>query len=370
MPPKAQTTKPLRIFLAADGQGGAIHAGAFQKAFEDLGHTTAYFQWKGYFRNYPYEKSQANTTWDRIKSAYYRFQNKMTFGPAMLKLNDDLVAQAKAFKPDLIYVYRGTHVWPCTLKRLKKATGAKVFGYNNDDPFSPTYPTYFWRHFRRGIQLYDHVFAYRAKNIADYTAAGYANTSILRSYFIKGSNKPLTPKPTNNAFSCDVIFIGHYEADGRDDVLMHLINNGINFKLFGTLWENAPRYQELKSHMGGHIKPLYGADYNTALNSAKIALVFLSKINNDSYTRRCFEIPATGTLMASEYTEDLANNLYKPDEEAIYFTSKEELLTKLQNLLANPKKLNAIAAAGHARILKDGHEVTDRARQIINTLSL
>ena len=363
MPP--ETNKPLRILLVSDGQCFSIHAGAFQRAFEEQGHTTLALQWKDYFHNYPYAKSQANTAWDRIKSVYYRAQNKFTFGPAMLALNCGLIRQAQAFRPDLIFVYRGTHIWPGTLRKLKQVTGAKIFGYNNDDPFSPQYPRYFWRHFRRGIPCYDHIFAYRAKNIADYTAAGHPHTSILRSYFLKEANRRLTPKPSDTPYNCDVIFIGHFEDDGRDDTIMHLISHGMNVKLFGTLWEGSRHYAALATHMGGDIHPLYGEDYNLALNSAKAALVFLSKLNNDTYTRRCFEIPATGTLMAAEYTDDLANNLYAPETEAIYFTNAPELLSKLQTLLANPKKLESIADTGHARLLRDGHEVSDRARQII-----
>jgi len=49
------------------------------------------------------------------------------------------------------------------------------------------------------------------------------------------------------------------------------------------LWENSKYYELFKSKIG-EIKPLYGEDYNKTINKAKIALVFLSKINNDTYT--------------------------------------------------------------------------------------
>lgn len=367
MPTKAPA--PLKILVVADGHGGAIYADAIRKGFDNLGHTTQTFYWQDYFHNYPYAesyKTDIGTKWGRLKSIWFKAQNKFTFGPAVVKLNLDLVAQAKAFKPDLIFLYRGTHVWPCTLTTMKKATGAKIFGYNNDDPFSPTYPKYFWRHFRRGVPHYDHLFAYREKNLADYAEVGMVRTSLLRSYYLKDSNKPILPRPANKKFACDVIFIGHFEDDGRDQVIKHLMDNGVDVKLYGPLWYKSPFYAEFMEHMGGvNIQPLYGADYNVALNSAKIALVFLSKLNNDTYTRRCFEIPAVGTVMASEYTEDLAQNLFKPDEEAIYFQDKEELLVKVQSLLAAPKKLQAMALAGQKRLLASGHEATDRARQVV-----
>ena len=107
------------------------------------------------------------------------------------------------------------------------------------------------------------------------------------------------------------------------------------------------------------IKPLYG------INQAKISLVFLSKINND--TRRCFEIPATKTMMLSEYTDDLAQNLFEEGREADYFKSKEELLEKIQYYLNNESEIAKIGNAGYERLMKDGHEVKDRTKQIMQT---
>jgi spore maturation protein CgeB len=350
----------MKILIAADGQYAETHGEAFQRAFRELGHSVEMFTWKEYFKNYPYA-SHHTVEQNRLKSFYYRFQNRFTLGPAVCALNRDLVKKCRIFQPDLVLIYRGTHIFPRTLKRLKKM-GSRVFGYNNDDPFSARYPWHFWRHFRRGIPHYDHIFAYRWKNIEDYKALGYPKASLLRSYYLKDKNFPAEKSP---AYACDVLFIGHFEDDGRDEKIKALIEAGVDVKLYGTEWNRSRHFEFFRARFG-EIKPLYGATYNQALSSAGMALVFLSKLNNDTYTRRCFEIPATGTAMLCEYTDDLARNLFAPDKEAIYFRDQAELLAKVEFYLAHPKKLAALGQAGYRRVMKDGHEVVHRAQDVLD----
>ncbi|MEI6553667.1 MAG: glycosyltransferase, partial [bacterium] len=113
----------------------------------------------------------------------------------------------------------------------------------------------------------------------------------------------------------------------------------------------------------GTIIPLR-EDYNLAINSAKIALVFLSKLNNDTYTRRVFEIIATKRLMVSVYTDDL-NSLFENKKEAVYFNNKEDLVTKIKYYLNNESEYCSIVENGFNRLMSDGHEVQDRAQEIL-----
>lgn len=351
--------------MISDGHGEETHAGAFANSFTELGHDVHKFTWKEYFKHYPYADCY-ETDGNKLKSIYYRFQNKFTFGPAVYKLNIDMVKKCQQFQPDLVFIYRGTHVFPSTIKKLKQ-TGAKVYGYNNDDPFSTKYLPYMWRHFKSCIPLYDHIFYYRYKNFDDYEAIGYKNISMLRSYYIKANNF-FIPNLEKNKYSCDVIFIGHFENDGRDDYIKMLSENDIDIKLFGNNWQKSQHYNYFIQKFG-EIKPLYNADYNLALNSAKISLVFLSKLNNDTYTRRCFEIPATKTMMLAEYTDDLNNHLFSQDKEAVYFKNSQELLKKAKFYAMDDESRNKIAKAGYNKVYNAGHEVTDRAKQVLEEYS-
>lgn len=352
----------MKILMVADGHGGEAHEKAYGIAFDEMGHDVHYFTWKEYFHHYPYaENYETEGNW--LKSIYYRFQNKAKLGPAVCKLNKDLVKKCQQQKYDLVFIYRGTHIFAKTIKNIKK-TGSKVFGFNNDDPFSNVYRPYFWRHFKKCIPHYDHIFYYRHKNKDDYDAIGYKTVSLLRSSYIKERNFKIEDT-TNSHYKCDVIFIGHFEKDGRDKALLNLLSSGIKLEIYGTTWQQSEHYEQIVKLLGHDIYGLYGSDYNLALNSAKIALVFLSKINNDTYTRRCFEIPAAGTCMLAEYTEDLANNLYEENKEAVYFRGHDELKDKINALLKNEKLLNNIANAGYQKVISAGNEVRNRAEEVI-----
>ena len=324
-----------------------IYEQAFYNAFLKLGHNVSKFAIGDYFKS---------------KQFYYRFQNKFLCGPVVWKINKDLIACIEMEKPNLVFIYRGNLIFAETIKQIKKS-GATIFGYNNDDPFSKKYPFSMWRHFLKAILYYDHIFVYRHKNIGDYKKIGYTKTSLLRAYYIKENNFPLEKLPTNK-YVCDVIFAGHYENDDRDEYLKAIIDAGVNFRLYGPEWQRSKYYNFFRNKLGSQIHSLNLGDYNLALNSSKIALCFLSKLNNDTYTRRNFEIPATKTFMLSEYTDDL-NSMFKQGEEAEYFKTKEEMLQKIKYYLEYNEKRERIASGGYQRLLKDGHEVLDRVKEIL-----
>lgn len=349
----------MKILVVADGIGEEIYDQAFYNAFQNLGHEVHRFTWKEHFHHYQYT-NRYETDGNKLKSLYYRMQNKFITGPVTAKINRDLIKLCREIHPDLVFIYRGTHIYASTVCHIRK-TGSQVFGYNNDDPFSSQYPSYFWRHYKKSIPFYDHIFSYRWKNIDDYGKIDYHKTSMLRSYYLKDKNFYL-PSP-HTAYACDIIFIGHFEDDGRDEAIKMLLNEGVNLKLYGTGWEKS-RLHNFFVQRFGPIKPLYHEEYNKALNSAKIALVFLSKLNNDTYTRRCFEIPATQTMMMAEYTADLAT-LFEEGKEADFFRDHQELLKKIKTYLKDEALIKQIGISGFERLLREGHEVTDRASDVV-----
>lgn len=288
-----------------------------------------------------------------------RFQNKYMIGPKINRLNSDLLKFCRTVRPELVFLYRNAHLFEKTIKQIKQM-GCKIFSYNNDDPFGPKHPFGLWRHYFRSLKYCDHIFVYRHKNIDDLAKLGYKNVSLLRSYYIADNNYP---DKKSNKYSHDIIFVGHWENDSRDEYIKVLLDRRFNVGLYGTDWHRSKYYDVFRRRMG-NIIPLR-EDYNLALSSAKIALVFLSKKNHDTYTRRSFEIPAAKTFMLSEYTDDM-NSMFQEGKEAQYFRNKQELIDKAQCYLEHDTERQKIAQAGHERLLRDGHEVTDRAKQILS----
>ena len=343
----------MRILMAGDWHSD-VYEGPLTRTLRDLGHDVIEFKWYRYFRN----KSA-------VKNVLNRVQNKFLLGPKVDKLNQDLIHLAKATKPKLVFVFRGSHLRPETIDEIKKSVpGIKVFGYNNDDPFSGRQPRYYWRHFIESLPVYDRALAFRNHNVTDYIDAGAKKADLFRAWFIPERHKPVELSEKDKAkYGCDVTFVGHYEADGREKTLIKVIEGGVDFKLFGPEWdaviEANPAMHKLRP-----VYPVQGPEYNKALNAAKIALCFLSKINRDTYTIRCFEVPAIGTLLLSEYSDDLAT-LFKPGVEADYFKSPEECLDKVRFYLKNEDIRKKVARAGYERVRQDGQDIVSRAKQIL-----
>jgi spore maturation protein CgeB len=215
--------------------------------------------------------------------------------------------------------------------------------------------------------MYDLVFAYRRHNVEDFRRAGAKRVALLMPWFISEKNHPVSVNEIKeNRFLYDVVFIGHYENDHRLNYIKILSDNEFDLKLFGPDWDRVSRHPWLTKFLP--INPVRGDDYNLALCSARIALCFFSKLNRDTYTRRCFEIPATGTFMLSEYSDDMAN-LFVEGKEADFFRSPEEMIIKIDKYINDDALRTSIAEAGLRRVHRDGHDVVSRMQLVLKHMS-
>ena len=351
----------MRILIAGDWHS-EVHEEGVSQAFRTLGHETIEFPWHRYF------KPASDSLWERLLARPFRkAQNKYLAGPLIARLNNELLDEVRISKPDVVFVYRGTHVLARTLRAIKRLHPAvMLIGYNNDDPFAPHYPGWLWRHFLTGLPEYDLMLAYRWRNVDDFYRAGAKQVKLLRSWFIPERNHPVQLAAAERLrYGCDVVFIGHYEDDGRRGFLEEVVRQGWTLKLYGPGYDWDPVIRdspELREQVP--VKLVWGEEYNKALCGAKIALCFLSKLNRDTYTRRCFEIPATGTLMLSEYTDDLAG-LFRAGEEADFFRSQDEMVEKLKQYLADDALRTRVAQAGRDCVVSHGHDVVSRMGQVL-----
>lgn len=351
----------MKILVAGDWHS-ELHEEAVAHALEKLGHVVERFAWHDYFT------AVGHSFASRVFGLWLRAQNKYLWGARIAQLNNDLVNLARRTQPDAIFIYRGTHVLPKTLRRLREATPAVVLvGYNNDDPFAPGHVAGLWRHFIAGLSELDLALAYRHANLEDFRLAGARRVELLRSWYIPKRNHPVDlSEAERGRFGCDVVFIGHYEPDMRLACLKAAVSAGFHVRLYGPPYEWEPiltKHPDLAGLLP--VRLVWGNEYNLALCGAKIALVFLSKLNRDTYTRRTFEIPATATAMLSEYTDDLAS-LFEEGKEIEFFRNPEQMLQKISGYLGDDERRRSIAEAGCNRVFKDGHDVVSRMRQFVD----
>lgn len=335
----------MKILVVGDGHS-AIHEVAVVDAFKKLAHQVKAFYWHSYFNSK-----------NPVVRLLLRVQNKFLIGPILNKVNVDLINEVVEFNPKLIFIYRGTHIYPQTITAIQqKLPGCLVYGYNNDDPFARDHPPWLWRHFLKSVSKYDLVFAYRKHNMQEYSAYGAKKVKLLMPWFIPEKDKKII-QDRHNKRKYDVIFVGHYERDDRTDYLKKIAASPYNFGLFGPDWCLAPKFDWLNKYQP--IRPIRGDLYGETISSSKIALCFLSKLNRDTYTRRCFEIPAMGVFMLCQHSDDLAL-LFEDGVDAVFFHNPVDMMEKIEYYTQHDKLREQIAYSGMQRVIRDKHDVISR----------
>ena len=86
---------------------------------------------------------------------------------------------------------------------------------------------------------------------------------------------------------------------------------------------------------------------------------------------KSFEIAGCGGFLLAERSEGHAQR-FREDEEAVFFTGREELVAKIERYLPDEAARARIASAGCARALRDGYHndrqvglIVERVRQIL-----
>jgi hypothetical protein len=273
---------------------------------------------------------------------------------------------AKEERPDVVLIYAGNYVKSETIRRLK--TISWVSGFHNDNVFGDFSKKGLFRLFKQAMPSYNSHHVFRESNISQYHNAGCKNVRIMMSYYLPWLHSPERARTAGNSLSRiahKLVFIGHAELDRRLHFIETLLNANLDLKVYGNgvLWKKyLPKrsYEKLRP-----IEPLYGDDYVGCIYRSKLALCFLSKGNRDTYTQRCFEIPACQGFLLCERT-DTMKTLYNEGFEADFFDSPSELIEKIRFYLANDKMRKQVALAGYRRCISSGYDVVNRMRQWIS----
>ena len=351
-------TAGQRILLVGDYMWPWYQDGCAD-ALENQGCVVERFGWFDDFRH-----SGEGRSGPFYHSLWHRIQYRLLLGPEVWRVNRRLLQVARQFQPDIVWFYNVQLIAPGIVRAMRQTLPDTTFvQYANDNPFSAVARPSLWRHYLNSIPLFDMHFSYRHDNLEDYRRHGAQSVSMLRAYFIPDVDHPEPQANIPERFKCDVVFAGHYEDDGRLEMLESICEAGYKLNLFGGGWDAAlPKLRtDSLLHSQYPVSPATKADYRYAICGAKVALCFLSTLNHDTYTRRSFQIPAMKVAMLSQYSDDLAT-LFVTNAEAVFFDNSEELLDKLGRLLTDDAWRESVATAGNKKVYADGHDVNSRMK--------
>ncbi|MDZ7962631.1 MAG: glycosyltransferase [Aulosira sp. DedQUE10] len=234
--------------------------------------------------------------------------------------------------------------------------GIQRLNFLTDDPWNYShYAPWFFK----ALPYYDIIFSPRHANIDDLVKAGCPKVEYLAFGYDANLFYPEDfSNLKENEVVPDVVFAGGADRD-RLPYMNALIDSGISLDLYGSYWEN---YPETKSYTRGQ------ADIKTlrlAIQRAKIALCLVRKANRDGHCMRTFEVPAVGSCMLTEDTQEHRKIFGQEGEAVIYFNTLSEMVEKARWLLNHEKERQRLAKNAHLLITQGANTYGERLKTML-----
>lgn len=296
-------------------------------------------------------------------SLLQKLEFRLQIGPEVSRLNADVLAAARRFAPDVVWADKVLWMRPATLEQLRRQ-GVLTLSYMIDNFFGPRRDPG-WRLYSQCIPLYDLHCTQRDANVLSYRQAGARDVMKVQTAFEPTVHFPHDPPYTDAQRDRGVSFIGT-SYDDRATTLMRLHTDGVPVvisggpqhwrrplgEMFGTLYREGELYQQ---------------HYREAIWRSRINLSFLTHSNQDEFAHKSFEIAACGGFLLAERSAGHSARFVE-DEEAVFFTGYDELLSKIRTYLDDEESRQRIALAGMRRAWNSGYDNDTQVRRILEAV--
>jgi spore maturation protein CgeB len=252
-----------------------------------------------------------------------------------------------------------TGLAPISAKALQRLgqRGVQRLNFLTDDPWASSHHAP-W--FLKALPHYDHIFTPRTANIGELRRLGGPAVSYLPFAFAPDVHCPDASLTVSDRerYQADLMFAGGADRD-RIAALVPFVDAGFNVRLYGGYWDQDARTAPAANGF------LDGAGLRKAVAAAKVCLCLVRRANRDGHSMRSFELPAMGACILVEDSDD-HRDLFGPDGEAVvYFSTPEQGVAQLRQLLTDPDRRTAMAARARAAIARGHHAYADRLQAML-----
>lgn len=328
-----------------------------------------------------HEVRGVNTVEPWLRTTWLRrlCQKRLARGSVVDEINARVVTAAREFRPDLVWAEKQEFLRAETIETLRH-TGARLAHFTPDPYF-----TLAWKRTRlmdEAIRRFDVLVFCKCYERQSYAALGRSLVYMPLGYCDE-THRPLPG--ADPRWQCQVGFLGGWEPR-RQELLATVAATGAHLKIWGGYWDfvadgrwTLRRHLILRQLAGGEPVRLrrepglaralqggevYGDDYARALTGAKIGVGFLRRVCPDQHTTRTFEIPAVGSLLLADRTDE-HREFFEEGVEADFFSTKEELVDKIKFYTGNEASRTRLAAAGLARCRRSGYAYIRRLERAL-----
>jgi spore maturation protein CgeB len=322
--------------------------------------------------------------WNRATWAARQLQRRTHRGSVVNGINTAILRAAREFKPNLVWADKQQYLRAQTIEDLQKL-GAMTVHFTPDPYFSLA-----WKRTRlmdEAMGAFDAFVYCKSYERVQYESLGKSVVYMPLGY----CDEVHRPLPSDDArWKCTVGFLGGWEP--RREQFLHAVTAvGIDLKIWGGYWEflrdgkrtlrrqiilrqlagkekfRFHRDERLsRAHQGGEV---YADDYARALTGSRIGLGFLRKVCPDQHTTRTFEIPACGSMLLADRTEE-HQEFFEEGKEAEFFDSIDEMIDKLKFYIGNELARKRVAKGGCERCREGGYAYIHRMRGALQSLLL
>ena len=322
--------------------------------------------------------------WKRASWGMRQLQRRTHRGSIVEEINCTILSAARQFRPSVVWADKQEFLRAETVEELQKL-GARTVHFTPDPYFSLG-----WKRTRlmdETMRAFDVLVYCKSYERKQYEALGKPAVYMPLGYCDQ-VHRPLISEDAR--WSSAVGFLGGWEP--RRERLLHAVTAaGIDLKIWGGYWEFlrdgkwTPRRHIIlrqlagrdqfrfhsdellsRAHQGGEV---YADDYARALTGSRIGLGLVRKVCPDQHTTRTFEIPACGSLLLADRTEE-HQEFFEEGKEAEFFASCEELLDKLKFYCSNESARKLVADRGYQRCKDSGYAYVCRLRHTLQRMGL
>ncbi|ASU36711.1 CgeB family protein [Mucilaginibacter xinganensis] len=282
--------------------------------------------------------------------------NSTAVGKALIELCTDL-------KPDIIWIEWATDLKQDVLNQLHQLSPRPLLiSFQDDNPWGDRHgDKWLWKNYFKIVPLFDLHLVKRKNDMDNLSALGANNFRVWRH----GVYNPLFHPPTTPAVKkYPVSFVGTC-IDERAELVEYLLVNKIPLHVFGNRWRqrsNLPERFPANFHPAAE-----GRDYAEVIQQSQVCLGLVSHSNKDEWTMRTYEVPGCAGMLLIERTPT-HEVLFNDDEEAAFFSSPQECLEKLQNLLANPVRCDVMGNAAYQKCKANHWMLEDEMQRLLNEI--
>lgn len=276
------------------------------------------------------------------------------------RMNAAFVAAVEDFRPDAVLFLKGETIYESAIREVKQRFGPVLLQWYPDGPFNVENRNA-TRDSIASIPLFDIYYIYAKSLLQPLRDAGAKRVEYLA--FCYDPAMLQRPERIDDAdrqkYATDVVFAGTWEPM-REWWLEKITE--FDLSVWGNMWERVPEGAPLRARWKGNA--VYGDEISKLFAVSRIHLNFLREQNKDSHNVRTLEIPGYGGFLLTQRSREQAEDLYVEGKEIACFETVDELKEKIQYYLDHEDERLAIAAAGHARAVRE-HQAIHRLGRIV-----